>query len=97
MTVFQIFSSNKTDYNIGFLNLKPAPFAVHHSVLSRKLFVELKFSAKVRWWLWCWIQMGSRGHLKGLGLPQTSNFVLRESLRPMELGICGPFALDLLY
>lgn len=48
MTVFQIFSSNKTDYNIGFLNLKPAPFPVHYSVLSRKLFVELKFSAKVR-------------------------------------------------
>lgn len=41
--------------------------------------------------------MGSRGHLKGLGLPQTSNFVLGESLQPMELGICRPFALNLLY
>lgn len=39
--------------------------------------------------------MESRGHLKGLGLPQTSNSVLGESLPPMELGICGPFALHL--
>lgn len=51
--VSQMLNGNKTDLKIGFLNLKPAFFPIHHSVLLRKLSV--KFPTKVKWWFWCWL------------------------------------------
>ena len=38
-----------TKKTTGFLNHKPLLFLIHLSVLLRKLSVEFKFSAKVRW------------------------------------------------